>query len=105
MGRSRRRAAAGNRGAARAIGRVLNQVEDLPPESREAITYAGACGVGGGAELCAATRAGLSFRQSYRRRSRAMLPADTIAEITTNIAALQLEPNTADIAVRPSASA
>jgi hypothetical protein len=32
-----------------------------------------------------------------------MLPADTIAEITTNIAALQLEPNTADIAVRPSA--
>jgi hypothetical protein len=84
---------------------VLNQVEDLPPELREAITRAGTGGVGGGAELCAATRAGLSFRQSHRRRSRAMLPADTIAEITTNIAALQLEPNTADIAVRPSASA
>jgi hypothetical protein len=78
--------------------------EDQPP-LREAITRAGAGAVGGGAELCAATRAGLSFRQSYRRRSRAMLPADTIAEITTNIAALQLEPNTADIAVRPSASA
>src|SRR5262249_36380481 len=100
MGRSRRRAAAGNREVARAIGRVLNQVEDLPPELREAITCAGAGGVSGCAELCAATRAGLSFRQSHRRRSRAMLP-----EITTNIAALQLEPNTADIAVRPSASA
>jgi len=34
-----------------------------------------------------------------------MLPADTIAEITTNIAALHLEPNTADIAVRRSALA
>jgi hypothetical protein len=33
-----------------------------------------------------------------------MPPADTIAEITT-IAALQLEPNTADIAVRRCASA
>ena len=41
----------------------------------------------------------------HRRRSRAMPPADTIAEITTNIAALQLEPNTADIAVRRGASA
>jgi hypothetical protein len=34
-----------------------------------------------------------------------MLPASDLAEIISNIAALQLEPNTADIAVRPSASA
>jgi len=33
-----------------------------------------------------------------------MPPADTIAEITTNIAALQFEANTADIAVRRCAS-
>ena len=82
-----------------------HQVEDLPPELREAITRGRWRSRRWRGTLRGDARGIIVPPIPPQEIERAMLPADTIAEITTSIATLQLEPNTADIAVRPSASA